>query len=153
MQKVVSEPTVDVALNYDDTPQGLEDQSEVEIIEEGDPEDSGIPLLEQLKMSEEEQRDYDQFSLASVSHSTSKRPWKAQGDSKDSKSQDQDISIICQARPQAVAKAQSVISTYSDQRSVQLRPVKDHACRSGTVSSPGTPRSRSQVRSSHCGLT
>ena len=38
MQAVASEPTADVASNYDDTPQGPEDQSEGEIIgSEGDP--------------------------------------------------------------------------------------------------------------------
>ena len=55
-QTVVSEPTVDVASNYDDTPQGPEDQSELEIIgSEGDPTDAGLPILDNLKMSEEEQ--------------------------------------------------------------------------------------------------
>ena len=65
------EPTVDVASNYDDTPQGPGDQSEGEIIDsEGDPvdhADAGLPLLDNLKMSEEVQRDFDEFSLASVS--------------------------------------------------------------------------------------
>ena len=67
---MASEPTVDVASNYDDTPQGPADQSEGEIIDsEGDPADpadAGLPILDNLKMSEEEQRDYDAFSLASV---------------------------------------------------------------------------------------
>ena len=72
-------------------------------------------------MSEEEQREYDAFSLASVSVPTSsKRPWRALGDSKDLQSQPQDNSNVRQARPQAVAKAQSIKSTHSDQRSVQL---------------------------------
>ena len=70
-QTMASEPTVDVASNYDDTPQGPGDQSEGEIIDsEGDPADpadAGLPILDNLKMSEEEQRDYDAFSLASVS--------------------------------------------------------------------------------------
>ena len=39
------------------------------------------------------------------------------------KSQAQDVSNTRQARPQAVAKAQSVISKRSDQRSVQDQPV------------------------------
>ena len=51
---------------------------------------------------------------------SSKRPWRALGDSKDSQSQPQDNSNVRQARPQAVAKAQSIKSTHSDQRSVQL---------------------------------
>ena len=126
-QTVASVPTVDVASNCDDTPPGPEDQSEGEIIDsEGDPADAGIPILDNLKMSEEEQRDYDAFSLASVS--VSKRPWRAQEDSKVSKPQPQNISFTRQARPvtsQAVAKAQSVKSAQSDQRSVQLRSVQE----------------------------
>ena len=73
-------------------------------------------------MSEEEQQDYDAFSLASVS--VSKRPWRAQEDSKASKPQPQNVSVTRQARPQTVAKAQSVKSEQSDQRSVQLRSVQ-----------------------------
>ena len=117
-------PTVDVASNCDDSPPGPEDQSEGEIIDsEGDPADAGIPILDNLKMSEEEQLDYDAFSLASVS--VSKRPWRAQEDSKVSKPQPQNVSVTRQARPQAVAKARSVKSAQSDQRSVQLRSVQD----------------------------
>ena len=55
----------------------------------------------------------------------SKRPWGAQ---EDSKPQPQNISFTRQACPvtsQAVAKAQSVKSAQSDQRSVQLRSVQD----------------------------
>ena len=123
---MASEPTVDVASNYDDTPQGQEDQSEGEIIgSEGDPADAGLPMLDNLKMSEEEQRDYDAFSLASVSVQASKRPWRAKEGSQLSKPQPQDVSMTSQARPQAVAKALSVRSTQSDQRSVQLRSVQD----------------------------
>ena len=121
---MASVPTVDVASYCDDNPPGPEDQSEGEIIDsEGDPADAGIPILDNLKMSEEEQRDYDAFSLASVS--VSKQPWRAQEDSKVSKPQPQNVSVTRQARPQAVAKAQSVKSTQSDQRSVQLRSVQD----------------------------
>ena len=122
-QTAASEPTVDVASNYDDTPQGPADQSEGEIIDsDRDPADSaeaGIPILDNLKMSEEEQRDYDAFSLASVLvPASSKRPWRAQ-------SQAQNDSNVRQARPQGVAKAQSVKSVQSDQRSVQLRSAQD----------------------------
>ena len=125
-QTVTSVPTLNVASNYDDTPQGPEDQSEGEIIDsEGDPADAGLPILDNLKMSEEEQRDYDAFSLASVSVPVSKRPWRAQEDLKVSKPQPQDVSIASLARPQAVAKAQSIRLTQSDQRSVQLRSVQD----------------------------
>ena len=78
-------------------------------------------------MTEEEERDYDAFSLASVS--VPKQPWRAQEDLNVSKPQPQNISLTRQARPvtsQAVAKAQSVKSAQSDQRSVQLRsPVQD----------------------------
>ena len=64
---------------------GPQDQSEGEITEdEADPVDSGLPTLEQLKMSKEEQQDYDAFSLASVSVPT--RPWRAMGDSRSSQS-------------------------------------------------------------------
>ena len=120
-QTVASEPTVDVASNYDNTPQGPEDQTEGKIIgSEGDPTDAGLPILDNLKMSEEEQRDYDAFSLASVSVPVSKRPWRAQEDSQVLKPQPQDVSIASQARPQAVAKSQSVRSTQSDQRSVSF---------------------------------
>ena len=113
-QTVASEPTVDVASNDDDSPSwGPEYQSEGEIIDsEGEPADpmvTGLSILDNLKMSEEEQRDYDAFSLASVSvPRSSKHPWRALGDSKVSQSQPQDISSVRQARPQAVAKAQSV---------------------------------------------
>ena len=104
--------------------------SEGEIIDfEGDPADptvAGIPILDNLKMSEEEQREYNEFSLASVSVPTSsKRPWRALGDSKASQSQPQDVSNVRQARPQAAAKAPSVKSAQSDQRSVQLSPTRD----------------------------
>ena len=115
-----------MASNYDDTPQGPEDQSEGEIIgSEGNPADAGLPILDNLQMSEEEQRDFDAFSLASVSVPVSKRPWRAQEDSPVSKPQPQNVSIATQARPQSVAKAQSVRSMQSDQRSVQLRSVQD----------------------------
>ena len=100
--------------------QGPEDQSEGQIVDsEGDPADAGIPILDSLKMTEEEQRDYDAFSLASVL--MTKRHWRAQEDLNASKPQPQNISLTHQARPvtcQAVAKAQSVKSAQSDLRSV-----------------------------------
>ena len=120
-KQVFSEPTVDVASDDDieNSPQrGPEDQSEGEITEgEADPTDSGLPTLEQLKMSKEEQQDYDAFSLASVSVPT--RPWRAMGDSRSSQSQPPDNTNVSQARPQAIAKAQSIKSSSSDHRSVQ----------------------------------
>ena len=122
-QTVASVPTVDVASDCEDIPPGPEDQSEGEIVDSvGDPADAGIPMLGSLKMTEEEQRDYDAFSLASVS--VPKRPWRAQEDLNVLKPRPQNISLTRQARPvtsQAVAKAQSVKSAQSDQRSVQLR--------------------------------
>ena len=120
-KQVLSEPTVDVASDDDieNSPhRGPEDQSEGEITEgEADPADSGLPTLEQLKMSKEEQQDYDAFSLASVSVPT--RPWRAMGDSSASQSQPPDNANVSQARPQAIAKAQSIKSSSSEQRSVQ----------------------------------
>ena len=120
-KQVLSEPTVDVASDDDieNSPhRGPEDQSEGEITEgEADPADSGLPTLEQLKMSKEEQQDYDAFSLASVS--VPARPWRAMGDSRASQSQPPDNANVSQARPQAIAKAQSIKSSSSEQRSVQ----------------------------------
>ena len=120
-KQVLSEPTVDVASDDDieNSPhRGPEDQSEGEITEgEADPADSGLPTLEQLKMSKEEQQDYDAFSLASVSVPT--RPWRAMGDSRASQSQPPDNANVSQARPKAIAKAQSIKSSSSEQRSVQ----------------------------------
>ena len=114
-----NEPTVDGASDddNDNSPQrGPEDQSEGEFSEgEADPTDTGLPTLEQLKMSKEEQQDYDAFSLASVS--VPKRPWRVMGDSRSSQSQPPDNANVSQARPQAIAKAQSIKSTSSDQRS------------------------------------
>ena len=121
-KQVYSEPTVDVASDDDNenSPhRGPQDQSEGEISDgEADPVDSGLPTLEQLKMSKEEQQDYDAFSLASVSVPT--RPWRAMGDSRSSQSQPPDNANVSQARPQAIAQAQSIKSSSSDQRSVQL---------------------------------
>ena len=97
-QNVASVPTVDVASDCEDIPLGSEDKSEGEIVDsEGDPADAGIPISDSLKMTEEEQRDYDAFSLASVS--VRKRPWRAQEDLSVSKPQPQNISLTRQARP------------------------------------------------------
>ena len=85
-------------------------------------------------MSKEEQQDYDDFSLASVS--VPARPWRAMGDSRSSQSQPPDDANISQARPQAIAKAQSIKSSssdqgsaqhHADQRQVQLRAPQDQA--------------------------
>ena len=105
--------------NVNSPQRGPEDQSEGELSEgEADPADSGLPTLEQLKMLlKEERQDYDAFSLASVSVPT--RPWRTTGDSRSSQSQPPDNANVSQARPQAIAKAQSIKSSSSDQRSVQ----------------------------------
>ena len=120
-KQVYSEPTVDVASDDDieNSPhRGPQDQSEGEVTDgEADPVVSGLPTLEQLKMSKEEQQDYDAFSLASVSVPT--RPWRAMGDSRSSQSQPPDNTNVSQARPQAIAQDQSIKSSSSDQRSVQ----------------------------------
>ena len=122
-----SEPTVDVASDdhNDNSPQrGPEDQSEGEFSEgEADPTDTGLPTLEQLKMSKEEQQDYDAFSLASVS--VPKRPWRVMGDSRSSQSQPPDNANVSQARPQALAKAQSIKSSSSDQRWSNITQITD----------------------------
>ena len=137
-KQVCSEPTVDVASDDDieNSPhRGPQDQSEGEVTDgEADPVDSGLPTLEQLKMSREEQQDYDAFSLASVSVPT--RPWRAMGDSRSSQSQPPDNTNVSQARPQAIAQAQSIKSSssyqrsvqhHADQRQVQLRAPQDQA--------------------------
>ena len=101
-----------VASDHEDIPPGPEDQSEGIVDSEGDPADAGIPRLDSLKMTEE-----DTFSLASVT--VPKRPWRAQEDSKP-----QPQNTFRQAHPvipRAVAKAQSIKSAQSDQRSVQLQ--------------------------------
>ena len=122
-QTVASVPTRDVASDREDIPPGPEDQSEGEIVDsEEDPTDAVIPRLDSLKMTEDEERDFDNFSLALVT--VPKRSWRAQEDSNVSKPQPQNISFSRQARPvipQAVAKAQSNKSAQSDQRSVQLQ--------------------------------
>ena len=127
LKQVLFEPTVDVVSDDDieNFPhRGPEDQSEGEITEgEADPADSGLPTLEQLKMSKEEQQDYDAFSLASVSVPT--RPWRAMGDSRASQSQPLDNAKVSQARPQAIAKAQSIKSSSSDQRSASITQIRD----------------------------
>ena len=70
-----------VASDHEDIPPGPENQSEGKIVDsEGDPADAGIPRLDSLKMTEEEEQDFDTFSLASVT--VPKRPWRAQEDSK-----------------------------------------------------------------------
>ena len=83
-------------------------------------------FLRELFSSASNQELHVCIPLASVSvPASSKRPWRAQGDSKVLQSQAQDVSVVRQARPQVVAKAQSVKSVQSDQRSVQLRSVQD----------------------------
>ena len=110
-QTVTSVPTTDVASDHEDIPPGPEDQSEVEIVDsESDPVDTGIPRLDSLKMTEEEERDFDNFSLASVT--VPKRSWRAQEKSNVSKPQPQNISFSRQARlviPQVRVKAKAKV--------------------------------------------
>ena len=65
-QTVTSGHTANVASDHEDIPPGPEDQSEGEIVDsEGDPTDTvDIPRLDSLKMTEEEEQDFDNFSLA-----------------------------------------------------------------------------------------
>ena len=84
----------------------------------------GIPSLDSLRMNEEEERDFNTFSLVPVTGP--KRSWRAQEDLKDSKSHSQahDVSNTSQTRPvisQVVVQAQSTISVQSDQRSDQTQ--------------------------------
>ena len=129
-KQVYSEPTVDVASDDDNenSPhQGPQDQSEGEITDgEADPVDSGLPTLEQLKMSKEEQQDYDAFSLASVSVPT--RPWRAMGDSRSSQSQPPDNANVSQAQSiKSSSSDQRSVQRHADQRQVQLRAPQDQA--------------------------
>ena len=56
-QTVASVPTMDVASDCEDIPPCPEDQSEGEIVDsEGDSADAGIPRLDSLKMTEEEEQ-------------------------------------------------------------------------------------------------
>ena len=90
---------------------------------EGDPADTqGISRLDSLRMTEEEERVFNTFSLAPVT--VPKRSWRAHEDLKDSRSHSQahDVSNISQTRPvitQVVVQAQSTRSrsVQSDQRS------------------------------------
>ena len=67
---------------------------------EGDPaETQGIPRLDSLRMTEEEERVFNTFSLAPVT--VPKRSWRAREDTKDSRSHSQayDVSNTSQTRP------------------------------------------------------
>ena len=116
--------TQNVASVYEESPSDQEDQSEGENVNsEGDPADmQGIPSLDSLRMTEEEERVSNTFSLPPVT--IPKRSWRAHEDSKDSRShsQAQDVSSTSQTRPvitQVVVQAQSTRSrsVQSDQRS------------------------------------
>ena len=116
--------TQNVASVYEESPSDQEDQSEGENVNsEGDPADmQGIPSLDSLRITEEEERVPNTFSLPPVT--VPKRSWRAHEDSKDSRShsQAQDVSSTSQTRPvitQVVVQAQSTRSrsVQSDQRS------------------------------------
>ena len=76
--------TQNVASVYEESPSDQEDQSEGENVNsEGYPADmQGIPSLDSLRMTEEEERVSNTFSLPPVT--VPKRSWRAHEDSKDS---------------------------------------------------------------------
>ena len=83
-----------------------------------------IPSLDSLRMTEEEERDFNTFSLVPVT--VPKRSWRAEEDLKDLKSHSQahDVSNTSQTRlviSQVVVQAQSTRSVQSDQRSDQTQ--------------------------------
>ena len=112
--------TQNVASVYEESPSDQEDQSEGENVNsEGNPADmQGIPRLNNLRMTEEEERVSNTFPLPPVT--VPKRFWRAHEDS--SPSQAHDVSSTSQTRPvitQVVVQAQSTRSrsVQSDQRS------------------------------------
>ena len=116
--------TQNVASDQEKNPSDQDDHSEGENVNsEEDPADTqGIPRLDSLRMTEEEERDFNTFSLAPAT--VPKRSWRAHEDSKDSRSHSQahDVSNTSQTRPvitQVVVQAQSTRSrsVQSDQRS------------------------------------
>ena len=116
--------TQNVASDQEENPSDQDDHSEGESVNsEGDPADTqGIPRLDSLRMTEEEERDFNTFSLAPVT--VPKQSWRAHEDSKDSRSHSKahDVSNTSQTRPvitQVVVQAQSTRSrsVQSDQRS------------------------------------
>ena len=81
----------------------------------------GIPRLDSLRMTEEEERDFNSFSLAPVT--VPQRSWRAHEDLKDlrSHSQAHDVSNTSQTRPvitQVIVQAQST-------RSRSVQPIRD----------------------------
>ena len=107
-------------------PSDQDDHSEGEDVNsEGDPADTqGIPRLDSLRMTEEEERDFNTFSLAPVT--VPKRFWRAQEDSKDLKSHSQanDVSNTSQTRPvisQVVVQAQLTRSVSPIRDQIRLR--------------------------------
>ena len=127
---LVTRLTVDVASNDDNSPhRGPEDKSEGEVTDiEGGPADptaAGLSTLEQLKMSEEEQREFDAFSLSSVSVlSSSKRRWRALGDSRDSQSHPRTIPMFARLalRLQPRRNRLSLLILITDQSNfIQIR--------------------------------
>ena len=87
-----------------------------------DPADTqGIPRLDSLRMTEEEERDFNSFSLAPVT--VPQRSWRAHEDLKDlrSHSQAHDVSNTSQTHPvitQVIVQAQST-------RSRSVQPIRD----------------------------
>ena len=113
--------TQNVVSVYEESPSDQEDQSEGENVNsEGDRADmQGIPRLDSLRMTEEEERVSNTLSLPPVT--VPKRSWRAHEDSR-SHSQAHVVSSTSQTRPvitRVVVQAQSTRSrsVQSDQRS------------------------------------
>ena len=122
--------TQNVASDQEENPSDQDDHSEGENVNsEGDPADTqGISRLDSLRMTEEEERVFNTFSLAPVT--VPKRSLRAHEDSKDLRSQDR-------------------YSPIRDQTRLEISP--GLACESGSLSSPGVPRSWSRSRPTSCG--
>ena len=109
-------------------------------------------------MTEEEEREFDTFSLAPVT--VPKQSWRVQEDSSDSKSHSQahDISNTSQTHPvitQVVAGSVYKIGTVRSEIRSDSEINPGPACESGSLPSPGASRSWSRSRPTSCwfGLT
>ena len=115
--------TQNVASGQEKNPSDQDDHSEGENVNsEGNPADTqGILRLDSLRMTEEEERDFNTFSLAPVT--VPKRSWRAREDSR-SRSQAHDISNTSQTRPvitQVIVQSQSTRSRSVQSDQIRLR--------------------------------
>ena len=115
--------TQNVASDQEKNPSDQDDHSEGENVNsEGNPADTqGILRLDSLRMTEEEERDFNTFSLAPVT--VPKRSWRAREDSR-SRSQAHDISNTSQTRPvitQVIVQSQSTRSRSVQSDQIRLR--------------------------------